>query len=136
VQEVLDILAERGLSLGLDEQGQPRLIGSDQEKTPAVLGAVEAYRGEILAHIKEVGPAPEPDLEGDAMELLRVLRMVRRCEVRAGGDCLKVRPTADPLTAEDREAIVRLKPAILSVLAEQERVLGIAAKTDWTDYRR
>lgn len=72
---------------------------------------------------------------GDAMELLRVLRNVRRCEVRADGEKLWIVPTSN-LTAEDRQQIVALKPHILAVLVEQERALKVIERTDWTDYTK
>lgn len=48
LEGVLSILAERGLSIQVDPDGTPHLRGPKEEKTPALLEAVTAYRTEIV----------------------------------------------------------------------------------------
>jgi hypothetical protein len=51
LRSVLDVLAERGLSLVLGADGQPRVKGDPEEVTPALLEALKAYRPEIVARL-------------------------------------------------------------------------------------
>jgi hypothetical protein len=52
LQTVLDIVAERGLTLYLDADGMPRMGGPQQQRSPALMDAVRAYRQEIIEHLR------------------------------------------------------------------------------------
>lgn len=59
LKSVLDVVAERGLSLYLAEDGTPRLRGPRSEITTALVEALRAYREEIIATLQ---PVPVPPL--------------------------------------------------------------------------
>jgi hypothetical protein len=52
LQNVLDVLAERGLSVHVDEGGTPHLCGRSEEVTPALREALAAYRDEIVRRFR------------------------------------------------------------------------------------
>jgi hypothetical protein len=52
LESVLDIVKERGLRIYLDRKGGPRLQGPKHEQTPALLDALKAYRGDIIARLQ------------------------------------------------------------------------------------
>jgi hypothetical protein len=58
LKNVLDVVAERGLSLYLAEDGSPRLRGPRSEITPALVEALRAYREEIIVSLQPVPPPP------------------------------------------------------------------------------
>jgi hypothetical protein len=56
VEQLLGILKARGLSLKLGDDDKPRLVGDKEQKTPAILDALKAFRPEILAKLKAERP--------------------------------------------------------------------------------
>lgn len=71
------------------------------------------------------------DPDGDALDLLHALQRLG-CEVRADQGRVLVTPGPTPLSPEVCARIVRLKAAVLAVLAQQAACLRVIARTDWT----
>ena len=57
--EVLALLAERGLSVRLSPDGTPHLLGPKSEKTQKLLRVLWYHRGEIVERLK---PKPKPPI--------------------------------------------------------------------------
>lgn len=48
---LVEVLKRRGLSVGLDPAGRPVLRGPTEEKTPAILSMLSAYRAELIERL-------------------------------------------------------------------------------------
>ncbi len=61
LEALLSAVHDRGLKLRLGEDGQPRVSGPKDQLTPALLGALKAFRREIVERLggKPAPPAPE-----------------------------------------------------------------------------
>lgn len=74
LESMLEILTERGLSIRVDLQGQPRIVGRKGEITEGVREVLAAYREEIIARFRPKSSRRIVLLrEGDSQEIERIL---------------------------------------------------------------